>query len=252
MENMMSDELNSIQSDDDNKYTNSVSRVRPDLEIDIGKNERHTVPFLAPPPPAQFVGRENLITEIKKSLFDPNPPSILVLGTLPGVGKTALAAQLVHGQDILKHFRDGVLWVGLGQQPHLSAQMDEWLLALGVEFSEILGMDSLEDRQKAIQNKIGQRRMLLVLDDVWDVEHVQWFSVKENSNCVHLITTRRQKVIDQLPAAEIKSLPSLDLSDGLQLLAQLAPQAVQAEPEIAAELVRKVWAMPLALVQMGK
>ena len=38
-----------------------------------------------------------------------------------GLGKTTLAAALCHHDDIITAFDDGILWVTLGQKPHVQA-----------------------------------------------------------------------------------------------------------------------------------
>ena len=45
---------------------------------------------------------------------------------LPGVGKTTLAVALAHHPRILTHFRDGILWAGLGPTPDVMSLLGNW------------------------------------------------------------------------------------------------------------------------------
>ncbi len=67
--------------------------------------EQYTVPFLAPPrPPYYLIGRDNLLHKLKQQLLTGNNLALSALNGLPGVGKTALAIELAHARDVLKHF----------------------------------------------------------------------------------------------------------------------------------------------------
>src|SRR5215467_15936163 len=70
---------------------------------------------------AQLVGRDEVLSQLKARLCSDEKSLSTALNGLPGVGKTALATILVHDPDISHHFRDGILWSGLGPQPDIAA-----------------------------------------------------------------------------------------------------------------------------------
>jgi tetratricopeptide (TPR) repeat protein len=213
--------------------------------------EKRIAPFLAPPQsPYGLVGRDVLLKDLKQRLIGKGDLALSVLNGLPGVGKTAMAVALAYDREVLNHFTDGVLWAGLGRQPDTLAHLGEWCMALGIRQSELEKLNSIKARQQAIHTAIGMQRMLLVVDDAWQVETVLDFKLG-GPNCAYLVTTRLLEVALRLAGEELIVVRELDEDDGLKLLATLAPEVTKIEPEEARELVRAVGGLPLALILIG-
>jgi tetratricopeptide (TPR) repeat protein len=212
--------------------------------------ERRTVPFLAPPRPADpLIGRDELLSELRSQLMA--GASLALLNGLPGVGKTTLAVALAHDPDVLGQFQDGVLWAGLGRQPDVLTLLGTWGASVGVPAEEMAQAIGVEERAKAVHNAIGLRRMLLVVDDAWQVEAALALKVG-GPNCAHLLTTRMAAVALDFADARPMEVHELSQVEGLQLLERLAPEVVQAEPEAASTLVQAVGGLPLALTLLGR
>ncbi|MGB0383983.1 MAG: NB-ARC domain-containing protein [Ardenticatenaceae bacterium] len=214
------------------------------------RNKPKSVPFLAPPkPPYNLVGRDELLSQLKQRLFAGGNLALSALNGLPGVGKTALAVELAHDPEVLAHFRDGVLWAGLGREPDVSAQLIRWGVALGISFDEMAKLKTVGSKVDRVRAAIGTRQMLLVVDDAWQTEAALTFRLG-GPNCAHLLTTRFPEIALDF-AGDSLVVPELSHADGLMFLKRLAPQVVDAEPEEAQELVQAVGGLPLALVLMG-
>jgi hypothetical protein len=153
----------------DNYITQSAER--PPLWIDV------------PAMPAPFVGRETIVAELSARLVSGEALALSAEGK-PGVGKTTLAVALAHQRDVLAHFSDGVLWAGLGTRPDLPSRLARWANALGVDVSD---RPTVEARAKAVRDAIGHKRLLLVIDDAWQLEAAQYLRCG-GPNCVHLLT----------------------------------------------------------------
>jgi len=106
----------------------------------------------------------------------------------PGVGKTTIAAALVHDPELAFAFPDGVLWTSLGQSPDILTGLVHWGLALGV--TQLTKQNATIDRAHALlAATLREQRRFLVIDDVWQKEHAEPFLIG-GRNCATLITTR--------------------------------------------------------------
>lgn len=221
------------------------------VTIMLPNGEQLIVPFLAPPaPPYQLVGRDEMLAQLKESLFAGGSLALSALNGLPGVGKTALAVALAHDREILTHFRDGVLWAGLGREGDAFALLGSWAANLGMSSDGIAKLTTISERAKAIRQQIGTRHMLLVVDDAWQSEAALAFKIG-GPNCAHLVTTRLPEVAIYFAGEGVAVVHELNEEDSLALLARIAPDVVKAEPEAARELVQAVGGLPLGLILMG-
>lgn len=208
------------------------------------------IPFLAPPRPVHMlIGRDELLSNLKCRLLQ-NPNELIALQGLPGAGKTALAIELAHTPEMLAHFSDGVLWAGLGRQPDVLALLGAWAAALGVSADEIAQYATIARRAQAVHAAISLRRMLLVIDDAWQASEALAFKVG-GPHCAYVLTTRFPGIASDFAGEGVVVTRELDVAQGYQLLAQIAPQAVAVEPDEARALVQAVGGLPLALILMG-
>lgn len=215
-------------------------------------------PGSAPPVPSLVVGRDKDINDLKQRLGlgereDESPP-IQILTAIkgwPGVGKTTIASALAHDDEILQAFPDSVLWVSLGQTPNLHSEMATWGRALGTD--ELLRVHTLEEAKAQLAALLRNRRMLLIIDDVWEPEHAALFNVG-GRGCATLITTRLNQVAEAIaPTAEsVYPLGVLQDKDGLELLSRLAPKVVEGHPDECLVLVQDLEGLPLALQVAGR
>lgn len=95
--------------------------------------------------------------------------------------------------------------------------------------------------------------MLLIIDDVWQVEHAKPFNVG-GRNCGTLITTRLEGVATALAptAADVYRLKVLKDEDALILLKKLAPSVVKGHPQECMVLAQELEGLPLALQVAGR
>ncbi len=193
-----------------------------------------------------FVQRPALLTKVRAKLTDVAPPRVLALHGSGGFGKTTLARALCHDPAVWAAFPDGILWSTLGQQPtesQILARLSTLHKAIGGEQQPFADLD---DAANALANQLGDKRCLMVVDDVWDTEALAHFR-EGGPNCTRLITTGQFKVgmdaDDQIPIDE------MEVSEGAELLAlQLeAPQdALPSLQNLAVSLGR--WPLLLELM----
>ena len=206
-----------------------------------------------PPSFAQYqglIGRDDLLHSLKHKLLSGEPVALSALNGLPGVGKTALATALAYDDEVRAHFPDGVLWVGLGYQPDVLGLLIRWGVELGCSPPDIVQRSRPQAWATSIHDAIGQRRLLLIIDDAWEIAEALAFQVG-GPHCAHLVTTRFPEIARRFGAEATIVVRELENSDGQRLLMRLAPEVVQAELEEAQALVAAVGGLPLALTLLG-
>lgn len=218
---------------------------------------------IAPPFPSSiFIGREEALHDLK-ALFGVTKTAstkcnIIIVRGWPGVGKTTLVGVIGREPDIAKSFPDGVLWAPLtlkpnGDPPDLLSEMASWGRALGTD--ELLRAPSLDEASRRLAYLLQHKKMLLILDDVWQSAHAIPFLNAAGGGCATLITTRETTnvALDLAPTPEaIYVLPVLTDEDGFKLLRTISPVAVNKHPQECRELVRALEYLPLALQVAGR
>ncbi|MGH2507198.1 MAG: NB-ARC domain-containing protein, partial [Ktedonobacteraceae bacterium] len=188
---------------------------------------------------ARLVGRDKLLVSLKQRLCGEEQPAIVALNGLPGVGKTALAMNLAYDAEVRAYFQDGILWAGLGPQPDVMDLLGRWGMLLGIPAMAAGKLGTSEAWAKAIRAALGQRQMLLVIDDVWQIEDALTFQTG-GPRCAYLVTTRYPHLAVQLAEHGAFNIPELTKQDGIELLARYAGEFVQRSPETAQVLVHSV------------
>ncbi len=207
-------------------------------------------PSIPLPPPIHLVGRDEELARLRQRLKSGGSVALTALNGLPGVGKTTLSITLAHDPELRAHFKDGILWAGLGPEANMQSHLSRWGTLLGLSSSEMSTLSGTEAWAVALRRTIGSRTMLLVIDDAWKLEDALTLKVG-GSNCAHLVTTRFPYIATQIAADGATAIKELNSEEGMVLLRMLAPQVVEAETQRARELVMAVGGLPLALNLIG-
>jgi len=198
-----------------------------------------------------LLGRTELLMQVKERLFNADCLPFTGLYGLPGVGKTTLVTSLAADPQVRAHFGDGILWAPLGSQPHVLGQLIRWGMQMGVATNDAENPEDQQAWRQTLRSAIGNRQMLLIIDDAWTVEDVLALQIG-GVQCTHLMTTCQPQVAQAFAQEGVILMPQLEEADGLALLARYVPQLVQQDAESARSLVRAVDSLPLTLTLMGK
>ncbi|MEO1289240.1 MAG: NB-ARC domain-containing protein, partial [Chloroflexota bacterium] len=204
-------------------------------------------PYHLPIAPQALIGRETLIQTLVAQLQTSGQR--LILQGWPGIGKTSLIAHLSHHATLQTHFKDGILWASLGEAPDLMRILQDWATAIGLSLQQ----SSVEQMRQQLQIALQDKTLLLIIDDVWQSEHVQSLLLA-NSTSSTLLTTRFNDIAHQvmLHPDNIIKVPILTTQQSLSLLQTLAPQVVQHYPQQCEQLVTSIEGLPLALQVVGR
>ncbi len=137
------------------------------------------VPFMADDLPKDFVKRPDEFEPIVQLLLDEmrdqrNPIAITTaLRGAGGFGKTTLAKAVCHDPRIQEAFDDGIVWVTLGEKvDNLPGKVAELTGMLSGEASDF---GSLEPAKSRLRELLADRDILMVIDDVWKMAHLEPF-----------------------------------------------------------------------------
>lgn len=235
--------LTGVAGGDQNTITNS-----PGASINYITIEGRRALFVGVPAmPNPFVGRDELMKETVQQLTSGQNLALSAEG-LPGVGKTTLAVALAYHPDILTHFSNGILWASLGTAPDVLSALGRWAEALG---GDVTHLPTAPQRQQAVRDLIGQKRLLLIIDDAWQFEATQLLRCG-GPYCVHLLTTRDKGIARSFAGSQpLTAVPPLEDDPASQLLQTLAPLAWGTDPAAVRQLAQAVGGLPLALELLG-
>jgi hypothetical protein len=228
------------------------ANLSPDTYRKVTRTMYPVPPGIAPPePPRVFIGREDALQDVRRLLIlnqrGANRENVTVVRGWPGVGKTSLVSAIGHDLEITRTFKDGVLWVSLEQQPNVITEMARWGRALGSE--DILKAPTVREATAQLALLLRGRRMLLIVDDVWETAHASPFNDAAGEQCSVMITTRLPKVAQALTTGQnsIYTLPVLTEDFALMVLRALVREVVEQNESECRELVRDLECLPLAL-----
>lgn len=212
---------------------------------------------LPPLPQYEIIGRKKdleKITEIlknsvhfKKEKFKQN---IGVVQGLPGVGKTTLSILLCHDPNIKSLFKDGIIWTVLGKNPDPRRIFKNIVSSLNLK--ELNYANSIEEAELILGKLFRKRNFLIVVDDVWNLQHFKPF-LRLSKLTPILLTTRLPDIAYRvtLNAEEIYKLDILSESESLLLLKELVPTVVKNFSSKCKELVVSLEGLPLAIRVAG-
>jgi len=231
------------------QYSAMLDLVKTDL---AGVGHVISAPELAQtnvdPLPADYILRAKLLDQVRAAvLYDATDRRVALtaLQGMGGIGKSVLASAICHDEAVRDAYPDGVIWVKIGQNPgSLVPHMRLIGKLLGDSEHHYVTETEAESRLRTF---LPTKSALIVLDDVWDVHHVQPFVVEARRSRI-LFTTRDAGIArDTRIGAAILTIHEMKPLEALHLLYQTTGNAA---PELV-DIAREVGYHPLALSLAG-
>jgi WD40 repeat protein len=150
--------------------------------------ERTRVPFMVPELPTHLAARDDLVRPTANALLSSaGARSYVALQGAGGFGKTTAAKLACHDDEVLSQYDDGVLWAVLGEQNvNVIRALTKMYAALTGERPTFVDEN---DAAVSLSERLGDRRCVIVVDDVWDSANLEHF-LQGAPNCVRLVSTR--------------------------------------------------------------
>ncbi|AEV88901.1 AfsR family transcriptional regulator [Actinoplanes sp. SE50] len=225
-------------------------RHREILQGDLGEVVHAEAVRCLPRTVGDFTGRREQIERLMSGIgAATGGPVVAVIDGMAGSGKTTLA---LHLASLLGDcYPDAHLFLDLqGHSERDPVEPAAALLVLLRQLGLAAGEIPLEAgrRVDVWRTETARRRVLVVLDNA--ASSAQLADLLPTApGSLALVTSRRR--LTGLDGVRVESLPVLTQDEAVSLLAQIAGARVDAEPEAAAEVVRRCGLLPLAVRLAG-
>jgi DNA-binding SARP family transcriptional activator len=217
-----------------------------------------------PAAPADFTGRTEELRAVTATLDGTAAFTAgCVVSGMPGVGKTALALRAAH--LLADEFTDGLLHVDLhgSSRPLAPAQALRTLLSslsalppsVDADAAPPLppvptdGADDVDALARRYRDRLGDRRLLIALDDAADEHQVRPLLPGSRGPRVLITSRHRMEVLEGLSTVELGPLPTAESTELLTRL--VGAERLGREPEALRQLLDCCGGLPLALRVVG-
>lgn len=227
---------------------------------------RKPVPFAVPCLPDEFVHRHDVERRILDRLLDddglsPRAGRTALVGT-GGFGKTTLAQAVCSTPEVIEAFKDGVLWLELGEEANeatVTQKLNEAVEALGG-----VSANTQSEASRRLADLLRERDCLIILDDIWQGYLIESFLTDaEDSERPYkgrrawLLTAREPAEVSRYltEAAGLIEVGEMETSEAAELLAKyvtndIYPLSTSQLDELAA-LATQLGEWPLLIVLSG-
>jgi WD40 repeat protein len=203
--------------------------------------------------PNNYIPREQEVELIKEAVLqDSRTPTVVTsagkataVQGMGGIGKSVIAAAICQDCDIRRSFEDGIYWLTFGQNPDLQKAL-QYL----TKDESINTRDKYTEARDKLNAFLQAKNCLIVLDDIWNQEHIEIFVSDVACRSRLLITTRNRQAVRYLTGNTFE-VDLLSKEDALVLLAKSSNQKLHALPSEAAEIIAECGHLPLAISMIG-
>ncbi len=213
-----------------------VYRAYPKLAELLGPLARRTV--ISVVLPHAYVRREPLVAAALDALA--GSARYVAIHGFAGAGKSVLAADLAADVRVQAMFPDGIAWRTLGRDGDPCVWIED--VARDLDIALMSFRDILSGRT-ALARELGDRRCLIVLDDVWKREDLDALDFLGRGR--FLVTTRNADILDPDHTALITIGELSQIEARTSLAAALGVGG--GLPAEADELIRQCGRLPFAL-----
>uniref|UniRef100_A0A5B7AJ14 Putative Cc-nbs-lrr resistance protein n=1 Tax=Davidia involucrata TaxID=16924 RepID=A0A5B7AJ14_DAVIN len=214
---------------------------------------------------SQVVGREDEISKMIEILISPSSQeaavsvSVIPVVGMGGLGKTTFAQSVRKDKRVEGHF-SAMMWVCVSDHFDVKRILKEVLESLT---TNPCGLDNLDAIRQRLQQELGGKKYLLILDDVWNENLGKWNRLKDcllgvNSSAGNfiIVTTRSDKVALVMGSLPMVRLDKLSEEHCWSIFEQraFANGGAAATPDlvdIGKAMVKKCGGVPLAAKVLG-
>ncbi|KAG8646651.1 putative disease resistance protein RGA1 [Manihot esculenta] len=202
--------------------------------------------------------KENIIRLLQKP-NDSGKTDVIAIVGIGGLGKTELA-KLVYNDERVQNNFELKMWVCVSEDFNVKL-LTEKIIRCIIEDRENTSNLDMEQLQRNMRETIGDKKYLLILDDVWNDDPMRWNLLNEllctgaNGSKI-LVTTRSNKVASVMGSVSEYELKGLPHDECMALFTKCAFKAGEEKcypnlVKVGEEIVRKCKGVPLAVTTIA-
>ncbi|KAM7479023.1 hypothetical protein LguiA_027236 [Lonicera macranthoides] len=184
--------------------------------------------------------------------------SVLPIVGLGGLGKTTVAKFVYNDDAIVSNFKTR-LWICVLEDFDLKKLIEKIMKDAtgGVDHAHL----DLNQLQACLRSYLHLKKVLLVLDDVWNDDRKKWTGLKDLLNCSShgskiVVTTRKKTTAEIMGTFPLYELKSLSEDECMSIFVKCAFKEGEEKEypklvEIGKAIVMKCCGLPLAIKSLG-
>ncbi|MCR9096681.1 MAG: NB-ARC domain-containing protein [bacterium] len=189
--------------------------------------------------------RDHLLLAVRTPTVESGEEMRISIHGMGGIGKSVLANSLARDHEVRLAFPDGVYWIPVGRSPRLLDLQRQLIVALGDDTA----VDDIPSALQRLRELISDRRLLLILDDVWERAHAEAFDIVAPRS--RLLLTTRDAGFSAAFAGKSYAVQSPSQEEAVSILARSSEQSAGQLPEAARDVAEACGRLPLALSLCG-
>ena len=199
-------------------YETKVAEVIRDLSAPIVMGDLSSN-FKSIPP--GYIPRYEFIDEMEDKLYSGmygvRAKSVGGFYGRAGIGKSVMANAFCREAEVRGQFPDGIMWLDVKESGNLTYILEQ----LHTEYNDIPLCFEEEDIKRCIHRFFADKKMLVVLDDVWEHSSgvLQFFAgIFSLSECKVLVTSRDRAVIKAYTTDELVEIKELTQAEAVHMM----------------------------------
>ncbi|XP_043717985.1 putative disease resistance protein RGA3 [Telopea speciosissima] len=209
---------------------------------------------------SQIIGREkekSILIDMLIGSSNEELLSVIPIVGIGGLGKTTLAKMVYNDESVVANF-DNRMWICVSDDFNVKRLVQEMLESFT---GEKPNLSNLEATQKMLDEKLREKKFLLVLDDVWNGVREKWDNLRASlvigaKGSKIVVTTRNEKIASMMGTLPPQHLVGLSDNESWSLFRRRAFGSGGATENsnmvrIGKELVEKCKGVPLAIKSLS-